>query len=211
MGGSAEPRAAMAAWPEGAALRRADLQREGASLGRYALGKLIAESREVTQVLPLHSSSSDEYRTAPRPPWQENYAADVDWDWRPEGDRPEGLFEVEHEHVWLGMLEWVAKANTLMEERGRGLPSARFPDFFAPASVLRPEARAIGPWLTGRTLVKAITPVAVVFPGGLTDAKVNTSFWTGRSKTDMDQSICLEMGEGIMSIPTGQRSLSVTV
>ena len=86
-----------------------------------------------------------------------------------------------------------------MSERGRGLTSQRFPDYFRPASVLRPEARAIGPWLTGRTLVQAITPVAVFFSKakGAAFTKVRTAFWTDKASTDMDPSICLEIGEGI--------------
>ena len=128
-----------------------------------------------------------------RPAPARSAAAQVDPAWRPRGGAA-GLF---HDPAdWDQMQQWRRAALTAWAAMARGDAFEAPPDLHIPAARMRPEARALGPWVTGGAAAEAPYPVAAyaeVPPCGLR-AQV---FQAWAAAHDGDQAIASELPWGL--------------
>ena len=192
--------------PEGRALDRADAD-TSQSAALYGQGRRLAASAEEAVAMRI---SSVEDNTACLPPprrsrferWKAKAeAAGVSIDWRPHGDAST-LYLPGNEHVFNEQKEWIGKAKAECAKIEEGADPSPVDERIWSASLLRREARVLGPWLTGGVHEANPIPVALAFklaPRGsqLGGHSLNTEFFLEEAEFDEDPGIAQELVGGI--------------
>ena len=199
--------------PEGAALARAEADLRAAG-GLYDQGRRLAATTAEAQESFAESVEdvrcSFPPRRAPRAErWRQTaLAAGVSPDWRPPGGA-RTLFLPEHEHAFEEMQRWVGKAKHECQRIARGEEPEPPEDLSVPAAFMRPEARALAPWLTGGIYAAAPVPVAVVYPSsprglahGGHDIDLEWFLEQAADPSEPDPGIAFELADGLESEST---------
>ena len=157
----------------------------------------------------MHISSVEDNTACLPPPrkprferWKEKVeAAGFSIDWRPPGDAST-LYLPGGEHVFAEQKEWIGRATAECAKIEEGDDPSPIEDRTWSASLLRPEARALGPWLTGGEHEANPIPVALAFriaprgdqPGG---HGLCTEFFLEEAEFDEDPGIAQELVDGL--------------
>ena len=196
--------------PEGAALARAEADLRAAG-GLYDQGRRLAATTAEAQVSFVESVEDARCSFPPRrAPRAERWrlaalAAGVSPDWRPPGGACT-LFLPEHEHIFDDMRAWVGAAKRECQAVERGEDPDPPPDLHVSAALMRPEARALAPWLTGGIYAAAPVPVAVVYPSsprglahGGHDVDLEWFLKQAADPSEPDPGIAFELADGLES------------
>lgn len=187
-----DPLTALRAEPEGSALARAD--RDAARpVGRFHAAAALPEEPGNVRLLPLESSADDTPQTSPRIPWNERTVPGADATWRPEGGAA-GLFIDGND--WQGIKAWTERAREVARERRDGKMAKPPPDLHIPASRMRPEARALGPWVTAGGFEHAPIP-AREFYRAPPQTKLKYDYLQGLTAADGDADITSQLPWGL--------------
>lgn len=175
----------------------------------YDQGRRRAANDE--EILSMRITSVEDHTAhlpTPRPSrlerWQQAVRdAGVDPSWRPKGGA-RGLWMTEHETDFDDMKTWIAYGQLQCQRIEKGLAPEPPEDLHRPASHLRPEARALAPWLTGGKYEANPVPLALVYPQAprgtdLGGHAFNLEWILNEAEIDEDPDIAYELRGGVES------------
>ena len=193
---------ALSSLPEHAAVVRAESDRT-VPLGRYSQARIVPESLANTRLLHIESAEHEDCATSPRPDWRAVHRAHSSYGWRPKGgarglfiDRPTEGWDDDDMHPFDRMQLWGELATEATAAAREGRPFVAPPDLDLPAHLLRPEASAMGSWVTAGHHRLHPVPACDFFTDPTSDLKPDY-FDSRVAEGDEDEAIASEVRQGL--------------